>query len=598
MGFRIVDIECFSNYFLLLAMDSETGQVYRWERFNDADIGRDKAELRAMLDEHTTVTFNGLGYDWWLLSLYVARHTTNEQLHDLSNYLINTKMAQYRVRDDRGIEPYRASHFDLMPVAPLVASLKIYGGRIHAPKLQDLPVHYSATIDKPTRDSLYRYCINDLHLTERLRRSLLPQLKLRARMSRDYRIRLISKSDPQIAETVIKHRLLDKKVKAYRPKEVPGEYRFDPPACIRMQSDTMKKALETVCSARFPLSKAKVLLCPKAVKEVFTFRQAGYKMGIGGLHSQEKSQSITIGPGEYLTDLDVTSYYPYLILTNRLFPEHIGPAFLDVYKSIVDERVAAKQTGDTVTAEALKIVINSSFGKFGSQYSSLFSPKLLLQTTMSGQLYLLMLIEMIQMHTACRVTSANTDGITVHSPNETQHRRMLSVAKKWERRTRLQLEPNEYRATHSVDVNNYMAVKLDGGVKGKGIFASDSLKKNPNTSIVATAVAELLTTGVALDETITGCTDVRQFSILRKVTGGALYRDDAIGSTVRWYQGTNGSPVLYLSNLNRVPNASKAQVINQLPSSLPKDVDYAEYIFRADELVSAVGATETTHVVN
>ena len=39
-----------------------------------------------------------------------------------------------------------------------------------------------------------------------------------------------------------------------------------------------------------------------------------------------------------------------------------------------------------------KIQINGSFGKLGSKYSLLYAPDLLLQTTITGQLALLMLI--------------------------------------------------------------------------------------------------------------------------------------------------------------------------------------------------------------
>ena len=595
MGFRIVDIECYRNWFLLLAMDPQTGQVYRWERFNDLERGRYLAELDEMLDTHSTVTFNGIRYDWWLLSAYL-KGFDNYKLFELSKYIIGSNPPPWGVTDTYGLEARRGSHFDLEPVAPLVASLKIYGGRLHVPKLQDLPVHYNAQINAEQRDILYRYCINDLHLTDALRRELTPKIVLRRDLSRQYGTRLVSKSDPQIAEEVIKLLLKREKVDVYRPGLYTGTLKYDPPACIIMRTAIMRKVLQCTCEAEFPLGKNSNLLCPPEIKPIISFRGTDYQMGIGGLHSQEKKQSIRIRPGEYLTDLDVTSYYPFLILTNQLYPEHLGPAFLDVYKSIVDARIEAKRTGNITKAEALKIVVNSSFGKFGSKYSSMHSPKLLLQTTVTGQLYLLMLIEMIHLNTPCKVVSANTDGITVFSANAQQHKQMLKVAQVWEKRTQLGLEPVEYRAVHSVDVNNYFAIKADGSVKGKGTFAPPSLSKNPVFPIVTNAVVDLLKDGVALDETIRGCTDVTQFSTLRKVKGGALYRDDNVGSTIRWYHSTQGSPILYVSNRNRVPNASKARLINQLPSKLPTDIDYDEYIMRADELVAAVGIEPTTEM--
>src|SRR5690606_23235893 len=93
-----------------------------------------------------------------------------------------------------------------------------------------------------------------------------------------------------------------------------------------------------------------------------------------------------------------------------------------VYKNIVMRRLKekalakdAKKFRDTLTkgspeweaanetymihqtnADSLKITINGSFGKLGSMWSILFSPNLLIQTTVTGQLALLLLIEWLE----------------------------------------------------------------------------------------------------------------------------------------------------------------------------------------------------------
>ena len=41
-------------------------------------------------------------------------------------------------------------------------------------------------------------------------------------------------------------------------------------------------------------------------------------------------------------DRDVTSYYPNLVLTLGLYPQSMGPAFLQAYNKIVASRQAAK----------------------------------------------------------------------------------------------------------------------------------------------------------------------------------------------------------------------------------------------------------------
>ena len=64
-----------------------------------------------------------------------------------------------------------------------------------------------ASIDEEQRNILIEYCINDLHTTERLRQELKPQVFLRHRMGKTVGMDLMSKSDAQIAEGVIKKML-------------------------------------------------------------------------------------------------------------------------------------------------------------------------------------------------------------------------------------------------------------------------------------------------------------------------------------------------------------------------------------------------------
>ena len=472
-GLRVLDVETYANYFLVLALEPTTGTVYRWEKHNDTERGRPMRELYVMLKKSTTITFNGLAYDWWMLSGYMHGFK-NQQLLELSDWLITTPMAQWNAAEQWHLKAHPGKHIDIMPVAPLIASLKTYGGRLRAPRLQELPVPPGSTIDEDQRKILIEYCINDLHTTERLRQELKPQVFLRHSMGKSVGMDLMSKSDAQIAEGVIKHMLVRHGV---IPRKSPlffnGDYRdvtvhYDTPKCVSFISNSFKQALVNVQEAPFRLSKAWSPKIPKAFRAPVKFGDGAYKMGIGGLHSTEKTQSIRIEPGQFLTDLDVTSYYPALILSQNLYPEHLGPNFVGVYRALVNQRLDAKRTGNTVKADSLKIVINSSFGKFGSRFSTLYSPKLLLQVTLSGQLYLMMLIEQIELRTDCKVVSANTDGITVFSPDAKQYRRMEKVAAQWMIRTQMGLESVQYTAVHSQDVNNYIAIKADGGVKRKG----------------------------------------------------------------------------------------------------------------------------------
>ena len=139
-----------------------------------------------------------------------------------------------------------------------------------------------------------------------------------------------------------------------------------------------------------------------------------YSLGIGGIHSTESKRAIVIKDDELLIDIDVVSYYPSIILNNNYAPAHLDKEeFLKFYRQIYNERIEAKKRGDKVKANVYKIILNGSFGKFGNRYSRLFSPDLLIHTTITGQLSLLMLIERLEEHDF-NVVNSNTDGITEH----------------------------------------------------------------------------------------------------------------------------------------------------------------------------------------
>ena len=307
-----------------------------------------------------------------------------------------------------------------------------------------------------------------------------------------------------------------------------------------------------------------------------------YRMGIGGLHSSEQKQAHFADADTLLIDRDVTSYYPAIILNQGLYPAHLGTAFLRVYQQLVSRRIHAKKVGDKVGADSLKITINGSFGKLGSPYSVLYSPHLLIQTTVTGQLALLMLIERLEL-AGIPVVSANTDGAIIKCPVARQGE-LQAIVKGWERDTGFLTEETRYKAVFCRDVNNYIAVKEDNTAKVKGAYAelgssgNTRLSKNPTGLICADAVIAFLTTGKPVTETVRQCRNLTRFVVVRSVTGGAVEDGVYLGKSIRWYyaQGEAGE-IIYAKNGNKVPRSDGGKPIMLLPKDFPEDVNYDWY---------------------
>jgi hypothetical protein len=595
MNTYIIDTECYKNYWLFLAVTPKTGSKLEIELFGeDAKLSEEQAKkIERLLLNHETISFNGLNYD--IPMICAAMDVWDcKKLHKLSTKIITSQKVTWQIlREHKLNVPAYKYHIDIIELPIGQASLKIYGGRIHTKKMQDLPIDPNALIQDTERSLMRKYCRNDTQVTGELFDALRGQIDLRKEMTTQYGINLNSKSDAQIAETVIKSELNKLTGEQYRSKQYDANYTFSyrNPEIIQFKTQALCDIFDQLLYETFTLKDNGSVELPQWLVAPITIGKGSYQMGIGGLHSRETAQHIKAAGGFYLSDFDVASYYPSIILQQRLFPESMGQPFLELYKDIVKQRILAKHNGEKVIADSYKILLNASFGKFGSKYSSLYSPQLLLQTTITGQLSLLMLIEELELN-GIQVVSANTDGIVTYY-HESQIPKLQDILFDWEITTSYTLEQTDYREIASRDVNNYIAVKLDGKTKCKGCFGEASLSKNPDGLIIYEAVAQFIANGTPIEKTVTDCGDIRKFVTVRRVTGGALFRGDYLGKAVRFYHSSSPSladmSLVYAKNGNKVPMSQGCRPLMNLPDSFPDDVDFYYYYTKANEVLKGVG---------
>ena len=176
---------------------------------------------------------------------------------------------------------------------------------MNAPKLQDLPIEPSAVIQPEQREPLRLYCRNDLATTAALYRAIENEIQLRADMSKQYGIDLRSKSGAQVAKAVIGHQLNEIGVKVKTKKVSAGTtYNYKMPEFISFESEQLNDLKELVIKANFVVNDKGSVLIPDELKKVINFDGAKYKIGIGGLHSQEKKQAIVCGENQIFGEFD------------------------------------------------------------------------------------------------------------------------------------------------------------------------------------------------------------------------------------------------------------------------------------------------------
>lgn len=619
----IWDSETYPNYFLLGFKGLKSGKVvkFAFQRGQSLPPSRMR-KLEWIMRNFTLVGMNDTYFDLPIAFIALAGATTDE-LAEAAEAIISggeygTGERPADVMKRYGAKPFPVDHIDLIELTPLGPSLKICAGRIHAKRMADLPFPPGKDLSPDQMTILNWYWVNDLDNTIGLRKKHDTAIDLRKILTAEYGVDVRSKSDPQVAEALIRKELQRITGRRWFPKAeiIPGRiFQYHPPSYVKYETETMRWVLDFIKRQKFVIGdQGEPLQSPELNDFVFPIGNSRYSMGIGGLHSTEKSQIHISGDDYEISDNDVTSYYPSLMIQQGMYPPQIGPVFIQVFKQFYDRRIDAKRQSQLLLkssvpadvllgkklakdAETLKIVLNGTFGKTGEKggRAIMYYPEMMIQVTLSGQLSLLMLIEWFEMN-GIEVISANTDGVTVKC-----HRSKLAlkdeIIRHWEKVTGLGMESVTYKAIYSRDVNNYIAIYnepkgLDKDAtpfrhaKAIGAYRNTTdvypMKWNPVTDVCKEALIEYLATGKPVDEYVRGCTDFRKFLEVRRVAGGAVKEGEYLGKAIRWYYAANeNGEIINAKNGHVVPRSQGAKPCMTMPDELPEDIDYDFYVKRA-----------------
>jgi hypothetical protein len=581
----VCDIESSPNAYLIGFKSIEKGTVVQLEVYGeDQSLTPDqRKKLRGILSKYTIITFNGERYDMPVM-LKSLEGITCKQIFLMGSTIIEKNMPGWLAMKNYNVDWFPGLiHIDLVEPAPgVMVSLKMYGARLHSQKLQDLPYEYDKHLTPEECEVWKKYNINDLDTTIDLYNEIKDSIELRYNMSDHYKMDLMSKGDAQIAEAVLIQALAEKGIRANKVS-LGKDYKikYKAPECVSFISEELQQLLIDVENEEFILDKGGKAQLPKWLSKPFKIGNTKYKVGLGGLHSQEKKLVVIPDEDHIMRNADVGSYYPSMIIEYDYSPAQFGKHFLDVYKGFYWDRnhpvTGTKVRGDKVSSDSTKLTLNGVFGKLGSKWSKLYAPDLMLQVTITGQLLLLMLIEQLELN-GFSVVSSNTDGIE-YVCKKSRQVKAEAIIYDWELDTGMVMEHGVYSALYARDVNNYVAV-YKSYAKAKGAYTEANIKKNAEYIIVFDAIREYLLHGTSLEDTINKCDDVREFIICRNAAGGGVWRDKYLGKVVRWYYSTDGDPVLYKKNGNKVAKSDGAKPLMDLPvnNEIPKDLDKNYYI--------------------
>lgn len=355
-----------------------------------------------------------------------------------------------------------------------------------------------------------------------------------------------------------------------------------------------------------------------AFEKVINFYGTVYTIATGGLHSQDRPAVLTSTDDYTYIHYDISSFYPSVMVAYNIAPKHLNN---NVFVKMVDyfrlTRIKCKHTKDEdgliitgvhnkLAAEALKIVINAIYGKFGFEMFFLFDRFAQMQVTINGQLMVMMVVEALELD-GIHVVSANTDGIIVKLP-KSKEEDFKRITDDWCAQNKLGADSEQYKLFVARDINNYFNIQSNDKIEYKGgldpkQYLKD-LKKGYDMPVVAKAVFEYFAHGVPVMETLRNHKDIldfcktqnvgKQFEVVyQKVEHGKVI-DVHSQRHVRFYVSTKGVVIMKenVHDKKRSVLASGKPVIilNKLDDKdiTLRNIDYKYYYEEAYKIINPI----------
>ena len=629
----IYDIETMQELFLIGIYNPET------KKYQEFEVSRDRNQLDAFVrfaeiyKDYYWVGYNNLRFDSQVVEWILRNH---EHWHELSALEVCAKIAQkaadvihdanYDIfpeyREEwltlKQIDIFKINHYDNKN---RMVSLKRLEFEMDLENIEEMPIHHSKTNMTPEEIQLTKdYCRNDVMATYEFYKITTGdtehplykgnnQIDLRLDIFEEFDIPCLNYSDSKIGDEMIKKFYCQEK--NIQPTDIikKGTFRKEVPVrdCIAhyvtFQTPELQEFYNRVRKLKLGLQ--------DDFKEEIHFYDNVYSFMKGGLHTENKPKIFEADEDHLIIDWDVSSYYPAIIINNGKYPAHLGKEFLRGYKHMFDKRLELKPLAKSDKkikgiVGALKLAVNSVYGKSSDMQSWIYDRQLTMFTTITGELSLMMLIEAYEMQ-GLHVISANTDGVTIMIHKD-DVQKMYDINKWWMDLTQYELERTDYAKIIFSTVNDYLAIKTDGEIKKKGDFLTDfELHKNKSGRIVSIALEQYYVHGIPVDVTIKGHDNIFDFAIRQKASKNFHYeghnktsgQKNVYNKLIRYYVSNTGEKLLKIKNEDCETNAAAVSQVEAgewlctVCNHLTKDhdmsnINYDYYIEKANRIVSKI----------
>ena len=445
MNFEVYDLETLSNLFTYTGYDCIQKE---WHQFVICSWRNDLEDLVKLLKYHKDnkyyqVGFNNENFDYPIIHhilnhysdyKYLTGREVAENLYTKAQELINNEFNTIADKNKfiRQIDLFKIWHYNNKARLTSLKDLEIC---MNMHNVEEMPFPHNYWCRKGDENLILSYNKNDVEATYLFFKTTLGQtdysiykgknkMKLRQDLKKKFNVEVLNMPDVGMGEQLMLN-LYSRAI---------GKNPFDIKKLRTNRSSiNLKDCIPVWCDKTGPMTKQfidkinNVVLKVPVEKGIFGFslinNNIAYKwdFGLGGSHG-------CIKPGVYksddywvIVDLDVGSLYPSIAKSLGLYPAHLGPQFMELYKKFIEDRLAEKhkpkKERDNVLIEGYKLILNGTYGKSNEETSFMYDPLYTFKTTIAGQIFICMWSE--RMIAACpeiQFLQTNTEIVGVVKP--------------------------------------------------------------------------------------------------------------------------------------------------------------------------------------
>lgn len=634
------DNEVYPNFFSCAVADIDSNGVVLYE------ISERKNDIKKLKNDFRrfkyAVSWNGVHYDSVVLMKLFEYYDKNpkasykeltKQAYYVSSSIIDFEERIYVKPPWKEIDLFL--YWSQLIRKAKKLSLKSMANFIRWPWIQELPIAPGTKIKKEQIDELLSYNVNDALITRELAvNQMSKDIQFRFSVEKEYGIRALSSDGVKIGMDYLKQ-LYAKKlgISVYDiPRQGTERDKIDIDSILfhnRFEASTpqLKKIYEKYCNTVFVPNSSNPshkLILPQKWEGRDDNLVA--TLGMGGIHTEDKPNYLFPPKGYVYIASDVKSYYPNLFFGNMLCPAHLDIAFTLIYrdelypskdsnkKLMKENKKLWEETGNKQYYNAMvyysyatilsKLALNGFTGNLRNPYSWVRDDAVNLAITINGQLLLAMLAEWC-IARGWRVVSMNTDGIEIMLP-EKDIDEYMALCKKWDKQCNVELEHDFYSRVFRTSVNDYIAVNINGSIKGKGdfeLYKDMPLDKSPEYMAIPNAIHEYVKNGTSIQESIYQNNDIFDFCAFPKPAKKykVFWGSEEVNRLNRFYLSKRGK---YLMKWN-TENGAKSSIVAKYGVKLYNhhrddydfsslDVDKTWYIKKAQNIIDSVTVKQKT----